>query len=229
MGKSDPICNEIKKIVDCWNRIGVHGDISCEELKHAVHCRNCNKFSLAARAVFSRLPDTSYIDEWSEHLTAKKEIVKKNIESVMIFRLGSEWLAVKSEFVLHVLEVTKAHSVPGLNNDIFKGIVNVRGKLNLFFSLKNTMGIDDFDDYVDKTKKIFKRMVVIDFDGNSWAFIADEVQEIYRYSRDELKELPKTVEKSKDKFTIGTFAWNGKTVAQIDSDVLNRSLNTVII
>ncbi len=54
----------------------------------------------------------------------------------MIFRLGSEWLAVKSEFVLHVLEVTKAHSVPGLNNDIFKGIVNVRGKLNLFFLLK---------------------------------------------------------------------------------------------
>ncbi len=41
---------------DCWNRIGVQGDQSCARLPLAVHCRNCEVYAAAAKAVLDRLP-----------------------------------------------------------------------------------------------------------------------------------------------------------------------------
>ena len=35
---------------DCWNKIGVSGDLSCPELNTHIHCRNCPVFAAAARA-----------------------------------------------------------------------------------------------------------------------------------------------------------------------------------
>ena len=42
------------RVDDCWNRIGVSGDQSCEKLEQHVHCRNCEVYSSAAQRNLQR-------------------------------------------------------------------------------------------------------------------------------------------------------------------------------
>jgi len=52
---------------DCWNRIGVHGDNSCTELRQHIHCRRCPVYATAATALLDRdLPPES-IAAWTRH------------------------------------------------------------------------------------------------------------------------------------------------------------------
>src|SRR5277367_5321356 len=53
---------------DCWNTIGVSGDLSCPELNTHIHCRNCPIFAGAARSFFERRAPEGYLVEWSHWL-----------------------------------------------------------------------------------------------------------------------------------------------------------------
>ena len=58
--------DQLPAVDDCWNRIGIHGDKSCERLAAHVHCRNCEVHAAAAtlQALFA---DPLY----REHLAAR--------------------------------------------------------------------------------------------------------------------------------------------------------------
>ena len=45
---------DARAIDDCWNRIGVYGDKSCERLREHVHCRNCEVHAAAAVRLLER-------------------------------------------------------------------------------------------------------------------------------------------------------------------------------
>ena len=46
----------LSEVDDCWNRIGIRGDKSCERLPEHVHCRNCPVYAAAAKRILDRLP-----------------------------------------------------------------------------------------------------------------------------------------------------------------------------
>src|SRR5947209_14499105 len=95
-------------IVSCWNAIGVGGDRSCPELVAAIHCRNCPVFAAAARTFLDRPAPDDYLAEWARLLDApdadgsgaesESEGTRDGI-GVVIFRLGSEWLALHARVV----------------------------------------------------------------------------------------------------------------------------------
>ncbi len=45
----------LSEVDDCWNRIGVRGDKTCERLAEHVHCRNCPVHAAAANRLLDRL------------------------------------------------------------------------------------------------------------------------------------------------------------------------------
>ncbi len=61
--------NEGQNIHDCWNRIGVRGDHSCEKLREHVHCRNCEVYAAAARNIMQRVLPNGYQSEWAQHVS----------------------------------------------------------------------------------------------------------------------------------------------------------------
>src|SRR5579859_35713 len=77
----------------CWHRIGVWGDKSCPELSRHAHCRNCPVFSRAATRMLDReMPAGGFAlpaGQASTTITARGP----SAESVLIFRLASEWFA----------------------------------------------------------------------------------------------------------------------------------------
>ena len=83
------IHSEAQDIDDCWNRIGIYGDKSCPLLEQHIHCRNCAVYSSAA----TRLLDRYSFEQEHQELNAPQAHEEKVATcSLVIFRLGDEWL-----------------------------------------------------------------------------------------------------------------------------------------
>ena len=145
----------------CWHRIGVSGDRSCPELSTFVHCRNCPVFAAAARSFFDRPAPEGYLAEWSSWLADSGSdglrprgegggdddedggvVAQREGVSVLIFRLGAEWLAFRTRAVAEVTTPRPVHRVPHRSNRIFAGLVNLQGQAQLCVSLHGLLGVD---------------------------------------------------------------------------------------
>ena len=77
---------------DCWNRIGVFGDKRCPQLERHIHCRNCEVYSAAAIALLDRY-GTQLEPDSNAYGQAEANAELGEQRSLLIFRLGEEWLA----------------------------------------------------------------------------------------------------------------------------------------
>src|SRR3954470_7772540 len=138
---------------DCWNRIGTSGDRSCPELQTHVHCRNCPVFASAARAFFDRPAPGGYLAEWTRWLAQSEEPGgheagetiaggERDRVGVLIFRLGQEWLAFRTQTVAEGTLPRPVHRIPHRSNDVLIGLVNLRGQLQLCISLSGLLGVE---------------------------------------------------------------------------------------
>ena len=140
---------------DCWNHIGVSGDRTCSELSSFIHCRNCPVFATAARSFFERPAPEGYLASWSRWLANSVEQdgddeggredeneARSHQEkvSVLIFRLGPEWLAFRTQTVAEVTTPRPVHRVPHRTNEVFLGLVNLQGQVQLCVSLHGLVG-----------------------------------------------------------------------------------------
>src|ERR1041385_5603448 len=86
-------------IHDCWNTIGVEGNGTCRELLKFIHCRNCPVYSSAGRQLLDRPLPAEYGREQAEHYAQAKRFSQPSRLSVVLFRLGAEWLALPTSAV----------------------------------------------------------------------------------------------------------------------------------
>jgi Chemotaxis signal transduction protein len=133
-------------IDDCWNQIGVDGDRSCVQLKTVIHCRNCPIYSAVGRSLLEREAPSEYLQEWTEILaktqpdSTQNSVVGTVIRSsetlsIMVFRLGEEWLALPVRLLQEVTQPCIIHTLPHRSDDLFLGLVNIRGEILLCISL----------------------------------------------------------------------------------------------
>src|SRR5271170_5539994 len=127
-------------VVECWNRIGVHGDGSCPELTQHIHCHNCPTYSAAAARLLDRDVPPGHLEGWTRHFAEPTEVEAKDTLSAFMFRIGADWLAVPAGVADEVAESRAVHSVPH-RSGIVLGLVNVRGELLVCVSLARLLGI----------------------------------------------------------------------------------------
>ena len=60
---------------------------------------------------------------------------------VLIFRLGVEWLAFRTQTIAEVTNPRPVHRVPHRSNEIFVGLVNLQGQVQLCVSLHGLLGV----------------------------------------------------------------------------------------
>ena len=130
------------RLNDCWNRIGVWGSGECPELKKALHCHNCNVYSSAATHLLERELPEGYLDDWTAHFTAEAQAADEQSESALVFRIGSEWLALPPIHLQETVEDRPIHSVPHVRKKILLGLVNIRGELLICVSLDGLLSIE---------------------------------------------------------------------------------------
>ena len=61
--------------------------------------------------------------------------------SVLIFRLGEEWLAFRTQAIAEVTTPRPVHRVPHRSNQVFVGLVNLQGQVQLCVSLHGLLGV----------------------------------------------------------------------------------------
>lgn len=211
---------------DCWNRIGVRGDASCPELKHQVHCRNCPTHSAAASALLRRELPVGYRADWAGHFARRQEVEDPGTELAMIFRVGTEWLALPALVFEEVAELGAIHSLPHRRSGLVVGLTNVRGELLICFSLTNLLGGDEPTQPTrEKSGADRRRLLVVQREGRRTAFPADEVHGIHRYHPHNLQEVPATVAKAATSYTRAMLPWLGRAVGRLDEDVIFHALD----
>jgi chemotaxis-related protein WspD len=77
-------------------------------------------------------------------------------------------------------------------------------------------------------RKVYPRLFVVSRNGQRFAFPADEVLGVHRFSLSLLQELPATVSRSIRALTAGILPWQERTVGLLEEekffDALTRSL-----
>ena len=113
----------------CRLQIGVWGDRSCAALREHTHCRNCPVYVDSGRRLLDRPPSAAQIEDWQQRLTAKDLPADDARTAVVVFRIGTEWLALPTALLREVIDPVPAHRVPHRRDPRFAGLVNVRGEL----------------------------------------------------------------------------------------------------
>lgn len=230
------LSTRVRNSTGCWNQIGVWGDRSCPELAEAVHCYNCPVFAATGRQFLDAPSPEGYLEEWAERLAPPVEERAADFQSVLLFRIEEEWLALPVGVVVEVTHPRQVHRIP-YRGGVLAGLVNVRGELHLCARLEQLLGITRPQPRAEETERSKgqaprerngARLVVIRRDKEDWAIPVDEVEGVGRVGSGELLEVPPTVGRTAARFARWVFARDGHKVGYLDDGRLFDALRTIL-
>ena len=216
---------------DCWNQIGVFGDGTCPELEKFIHCRNCPVYAAGGRSLLERAPPADYLREWTQALAeAKDEDEAEDTLSVLIFRLGREWLALPTYVCQEVAEMRPIHTLPHRGGPVLLGLANIRGQIRLCVSLNELLGLEPADNTSRTTNhKDQQCLVVIARDTDHWVILVDELHGIQRFHLGAVRDAPVTVAKAMPRLTKAVIDWQDTGVGYLDDELLFLALRKEIL
>lgn len=215
-----PSAEEAGRGEDCYQRIGVYGDGSCPELLRHIHCRNCPVFASAAQSRLDRpLPD-DYRSSWARHYSAPRTETHTELSSLLVFRIGSQWLALPAAVIEEVATLRRVHRLPHRQSRIVSGIATIRGELLTCVSLARVLDAEPANGSEGNSGHGYGRMLVLNRAASRFVTQVDEVQGIQSYSETELTPPPATLGKAAGTFTRGVLSWGAHAVGCLDDELL---------
>lgn len=211
---------------ECWRSIGVWGSSRprCAKLESVVHCHNCDVFHAASRRVYTRPIPETYRDDWTSLLTNEKPLSEKKSSSMMIFRLGDEWVAIPGSILKEISEMRKIHRLPHNRSRVLRGIVNIGGEIELCFSMGALLGIhktlqDDERGYI-----YYSRMIVVGGPSGRFVFPVSEIGGITQFNEEAIQSVPSTVSAAAGTYIKGVIEWRHENVGLLDAELLLSAL-----
>lgn len=216
------------KIIQCWNSIGVWGSEQprCRLLPEVIHCRNCGTYIAAGKQVLERIPPEGYLEQWTRQLSRAKETRDPSEENLMVFRVSREWLGMPCGYLDEICEDRAIRPLPGVNNRLVKGVVNISGRVQVCFSLGQVMHFDKQPDQSrHKGKSLLNALVVNIWEGRRYVFPVNEVLGIYGYNPSNVKPVPATIGEVESQYVTGIVPIQGRDVGRLDAERLFREFD----
>jgi chemotaxis-related protein WspD len=174
----------------CWHAVGVWGDASCGELKKVAHCQNCAVYSQAASELLDQPIPAEYQREYTQCFSLNKAAGSLTTQSIIIFRIGSEWLGLPTRVLQEVAQQHVVHSIPHRRGGIIKGLVNIRGRLLVCIGLAELIGIETASSRSDERRITYERFLVVEKEQHRVVFPVQEVHGVHHFDAGELKMRP---------------------------------------
>lgn len=215
----------------CWHSIGVWGKERprCSRLDEFIHCQNCDVFHTASLQAYERALPDDYRLEWTKVLAGAKEEIVSDRRSVIIFRIGDEWVAIATSLCQEISRMMKIHRLPHNKSQILKGVVNNGGEIRICFSLGNLLGIAKAGQiFGEAFNAVYARMIVMDVAGRRYVFPVSEIFGLHHYREAERNPLPDTVRASSASYMNGVIKWKDKSVGCLDEALLTAQLERSI-
>jgi chemotaxis-related protein WspD len=207
---------------DCWNRIGIRGDKSCPKLTQFVHCRNCDVYAEAATRMLDRY-QLYRQDDAATHETAAlaAQPLREASESLLVFRLGEEWLALPTAALVEVSTVQAIHTLPHRRSPAVLGVSNVRGALVACLSLTVLLGLEEIT--AAPEARVLPRMLLLGDAAHATVVCpVDEVEGIHAVP------LSLYGAAGHGKFSRALLQWQGRSVRLLEAaplfDAITRNL-----
>lgn len=219
--------NDAQAIDDCWNRIGIRGDKSCPLLVEHVHCRNCSVYSAAATRLLDR-----YALQREERVYAPAPVAVAT-RSLLIFRLGQEWLGLATRSLVEIAPLQSVHSLPHQRSAAVVGVVNVRGALVACLSLAELLGIPG-QAATANGLRVIPRLLILAAEGGPVVAAVDEIDGIHAIEEQQLASASAPAAQpgqagAAARLTRGVLQWRERSVRLLDEAQLllavNRSLS----
>ncbi len=197
----------------CWRTIGVGGDRSCPELIRLVHCRECPVLGQAAERLRERDVPDGYAEAAARAAASKYE-PRRNDPTLLVFRLGTEWLALQTACVEEIAAMRPIHRVAH-RGGLVAGLANVRGQLLLTVRLGELLALPPAPSR--RLGEPAARLVVMSHGAQTWAFAADEVEGVVALALGEQAPPPATLPAALAAVTRGTVPWRDRRVTLLDT------------
>jgi chemotaxis-related protein WspD len=172
------------------------------------------------------------LEDWTQRIAESDAITAIEEQSVLMFRIGAEWLALDTRRVVEVVELRPIHRVPQRTDRLLLGLANIRGELHLCVSLRELLGIEGtLEDPQNKclaTPISKERLLVVEQEQNRWVFPVDEVEGVCRIKAQASENLPHTVEKSSRFYSQAIFSHQNKKVGMLAETRIFQALEKTI-
>ena len=211
-------------LVNCWNRIGVSGDQSCDKLAHHIHCRNCEVYADAAQVNMQRAVGDNYKREWAEHFRRVDDDSTVLDASCLVFRIGREWLSLPTAMLESVAPQAAPHRLPHRHARELCGIVNVGGTLYPCMALASLLGIDESETVAAAGRHIFARLLVVRWDEQSFALPVANLHGIVRYASATLQPPAATINKGLQRYLAGVLSHADMHIGCLDAPLIGHQL-----
>jgi chemotaxis-related protein WspD len=209
----------------CWSTIGVRGDASCTDLKQYVHCRNCPVYSAGATQLLDADLPAEDLARWTNRIAQPEPVEDLNTQSVVIFRVGSEWLALPTACVTEVVNLLPVHTLPHRRSGGVLGLASVHGELLICVSLGHLLGLEPSSEAQRKVRwRVHQRLLVIRREQVRAVCPVDEVHGIHRFHPSALKDVPATVARATPTYSKALLSWHDHSVGLLDDELLFHSL-----
>ena len=216
---------DTQAIDDCWNRIGIHGDKSCPLLAEHIHCRNCAVYSAAATRLLDRY---ALAQQDHRHAVAAQADDEVATRSLLMFRLGEEWLGIATRCLVEVAPLQPIHSLPHQRSRALLGVANVRGALVACLSLVELLGLDSTAGG-PSGGRIMPRMLIIAAQDGPVVVPVDEVDGIHAIDERTLKAASASGTQASTRYTQGVLQFKGRSLRWLDEaqllSAVTRSLS----
>jgi len=212
---------DAQAIDDCWNRIGIHGDRSCPLLEEHIHCRNCPVYSAAATSLLDRYALTRNDQDYLQGADAQVEV---STRSILVFRLGEEWLGLPTRCLVEIAPLQTIHSLPHQRSRALLGVANVRGALVACLSMVDLLGLDPTA-AVAPSSRIMPRMLIVAAQGGPVVVPVDEVHGIHAIDEQLLDSASISGTHANARFTRGVLQWKDYSLRLLDEEQLLSAIN----
>lgn len=179
---------------------------------------------LAGRLFDREMPE-DYLREWTTRVAETRKASEVRTESLVIFRITSEWLALPTEVFQEVVDQCVVRTMPHQRDGILSGLANVRGELLLCVALDVLLGLRKGAN-AQQQGGSQGRLLICNRKGDRIAFRADEVYGVHRYRQGDLRDVPATVAKAAaGSYVSSILPWADQTVGCLDDELLFYALN----
>ncbi|MCA3183762.1 MULTISPECIES: chemotaxis protein CheW [unclassified Cupriavidus] len=208
-------------VYDCWRRIGTGGDRSCPKLKDCLRCRNCPVYAQAAVTVLDSLSAGSLWDSTTDNAIDEDTPSQDRVagQSLLIFRVGDEWLALPTAALGEITAPVPVHSLPHRRHAALIGVAAVRGVLLTCVSLALLFGAPE------SAAQPATRCLILGQGRNAIALPVAEVAGVEQVPRHALLPLPATLTRASSRYTQALFEHGGRSVGLLDADLLRQALS----
>jgi chemotaxis-related protein WspD len=214
-------------IDSCWKRIGVWsvGTERCPILQQVHHCRNCETYASTGRQLLNRPQSQDYRDALTTILAEEQHRVLTNTKAAFVFKIGQEWLALDVSAIREIAPMAPIHTIPHLSGNILRGLVNIKGKLEICVSIGPVLGIARCELTAGRNDHIASERLVVAVQGKKViVFPVSEILGVIRYNEESLKEPPITVSGSRAVYTSAILCLGDKDIGLLKDQPLFRAL-----